>query len=189
MTPVTGHVSPPHHAGLATHPLLRRALHAARVIHVAFGATAPGGGLSECCSYHRDRKCSGKSECLHRHGVLLQTDRFDRSWAERHHDRYRSSSRGWQPQSAPSCLPPAFGSATEAVPDKEKATPEGAAQSLGRKRPSQGSGIATPSRSRNAHLSWCDATNNARSPTRAHSRCVLLHPLHGHPGLAKPAVN
>ena len=43
MMPVTGHVSPPHHAGLATHPLLGRALHAAGVIHVAFGATAPGG--------------------------------------------------------------------------------------------------------------------------------------------------
>ena len=165
MTPVTGHVSPPPHAALATHPLLRRALHTARVIHVAFGAASAGGGLSECCSCHRNRKRSGKSECLHRHGVLLQTDRFDRSWGERHRDRYRSSFCGGQPQLASSCLPPAFGSATEAVPDKEKAAPEGAAQSLGRKRPSQGSRIATPSRSRNAHLSWSDATNNARSPT------------------------
>ena len=169
MTPVTGHVSPPHHAGLATHLLLRRALHAAWVVHVAFGATSAGGGLSECCSCHCNRKRGGESECLHRHGVLLQTDQFDRSWAERHRDRYRSSFCGGQPQLASSCLLPALRLASESTPDKEKATLEGAARSLGRKRPYQGSRIATPSRSCNAHLNWCDATNNARSPISAHS--------------------
>jgi hypothetical protein len=80
-----------HHALLATHPLLRRALHATGVVHVALGAATASWHLSDSRPCDCECECRSQGKGLCRHGIFLQTDRFDRSGSERRRGRYRSS--------------------------------------------------------------------------------------------------